>query len=122
MTRVASTGLTLPLDEAKATLLDNKGNLIEFEEQKDGTFKSKTIEGDKDAKGNIAYTYSYDLVAQPTLVTVYVNKVKNAKKTSTTKEEQKAIEDAKVVAQNAPDKKTQKEAEKVASFGKTKLG
>jgi len=113
MAKIAATGLTLPLDEAQKSLIDTKGNLIEFEEQKDGTFKSKkATEGD-------GYNYTYELVAHPALVTVYVTKTKKGeeKKVSTSKEEQKAIEDAKTVAENAPDAKTKKEAERVASIG-----
>ncbi len=116
--RVPHTGLTLPLDEAKTQLTDNKGNLLQFEQQKDGTYHSNDVEGD-------GYTYSFDLVPQTTLVTVYANKVKKGDKKSAnlSKEEAKAIEDAKIVAENAPDSKTKKEAEKVASLGnKTKLG
>ena len=114
MARVPQTGLTLSLDEAKNQLVDGKGNLIEFTEQKDGTFKSNDIEGD-------GYVYSYDLMPHPTLVTVYANKVKKedaSKKKSVNKEEEKALKDAQTVAENAPDKKTQKEAESVAKFGK----
>ena len=123
--RAPQTGLTLPLKDALTQLTDNKGNLIEFEEQEDGSYKSKDFEGDADSKGNVRYRYSYDLMPAPVMVTVYANKIKNednTKKkqasTTTTKEEEKAIEDAKTVAEQAPDAKTKKEAEKVASFGK----
>jgi hypothetical protein len=67
MARVAQTGLTLPLDEAKANLFDNKGQLLEFEEQEDGTFKSAAVESD-------SYTYTYELNPQPVMVTVSVSK------------------------------------------------
>jgi hypothetical protein len=67
MTRVAQTGLTLSLDEAKTSLLDNKGQPLQFEEQEDGTFKSAAIESD-------SYTYTYELNPQPIIVTVSVNK------------------------------------------------
>jgi len=110
MARVASTGLTLPLDEAKASLLDHKGNLIEFEEQDNGTFKSKAVESD-------GYAFTYELNPQPVIVSVSVSKGPKGQETKKSKEEQKAIEDAKTVAANAPDAKTKKEAEKVASIG-----
>ena len=112
MAKIAATGLTMPLDEAQKSLLDLKGNLIEFEEQKDGTFKGKKAgEGD-------GYNYTYELVAHPALVTVYVTKTKKGEEKKLSKEEEKAIKDAETVAENAPDKKTQKEAESVAKFGK----
>jgi hypothetical protein len=74
MARVAQTGLTLPLDEAKASLLDHKGNLLEFKQQEDGTFKSIIIDGDIDKEGNALYQYTYELNPQVTLVMVSVNK------------------------------------------------
>lgn len=82
--RVAQTGLTLSLDEAKATLLDNKGNLLQFEEQKDGTFLA-TVEGD-------GYNYTYELNPQPVIVSVSVNK----KPKGSPEEEKKAIQVAKI--------------------------
>jgi len=109
--RVPTTGLTLSLDDAKKQLVDNKGNLIEFEEQEDGTFQSKEVEGD-------SYNYSYTLSPHPTIVTVTVNKVKReteeAKKRLSA-EEKKALEEAKTIAAQAPDTKTKKEAERYAA-------
>jgi len=111
MARVAQNGLTLSLDEAKAGLLDNKGNLLEFEEQDNGTFKSKAVESD-------GYAFTCELNPQPVIVSVSVSKGPKGQETkNASKEEQKAIEDAKTVAANAPDAKTKKEAEKVASIG-----
>ena len=67
MAKAAQTGLTLSLDEAKSSLLDNKGNVLEFEAQEDGTFKSEAVEGD-------GYNYTYYLHPQTTIVTVSVAK------------------------------------------------
>src|ERR1041385_2279301 len=110
--RVPTTGLILPLKDAQTQLIDNKGNLIEFEEQEDGTFQSKEVEGD-------SYNYSYTLSPHTTLVTVTVNKVKKeastGKKKALTAEEKKAQEEAKIIAEQAPDSKTKKEAERYAA-------
>jgi hypothetical protein len=64
---VAQTGLTLSLSEALAGLLDNKGNLLEFKEQEDGTYRSESVAGD-------GYNYVYELNPQPVIVTVSVTK------------------------------------------------
>jgi hypothetical protein len=63
----AQTGLILSLKEAQTSLFDNKGNLLEFKEQEDGTFKSAAVEGD-------GYNYTYELNPQPVIVTVLVTK------------------------------------------------
>src|ERR1051326_7653313 len=110
--RVPTTGLILPLKDAQTQLIDNKGNLIEFEEQEDGTFQSKEVEGD-------SYNYSYTLTPQPVIVTVAVNKTKKeteeAKKKRLSTEEKKALEEAKTIAEQAPDTRTRKEAERYAA-------
>ena len=110
--RVPTTGLILPLDEAKTQLVDFKGNLIEFEEQENGTFQSKEVQGD-------SYNYSYTLSPHPAIVTVTVNKVKReteeAKKKRLSAEEKKALEEAKTIAEQAPDTRTRKEAERYAA-------
>jgi hypothetical protein len=98
---VAVNGLTLSKQDAMRSLVDHKGNAIQFEEQKDGSLISKAVEGDN-------YTYTYSLVPQIQIVTVSV--AKNPKKNV---EEKKALQDAKTVAENAPDKQTQKEAEQL---------
>ena len=67
----AVNGLTLSKEDALRSLTDNKGNAIEFEEQKDGSLVSKAVEGDN-------YTYTYSLVPQIQIVTVSV--AKNPKK------------------------------------------
>ena len=74
-------GLTLSKEDALRTLTDNKGNAIEFEEQKDGSLVSKAVEGDN-------YTYTYSLIPQTTIVTVSVSK--NPKKKAA-KEEPKPV-------------------------------
>lgn len=98
---VAVNGLTLSKQDAMRSLTDHKGNAIEFEEQKDGSLISKVVEGDN-------YTYTYSLVPQIQIVTVSV-----AKNPKENKEEKKALQEAKVVAENAPDKQTKKEAEQL---------
>jgi hypothetical protein len=60
-------GLTLSKEDALKTLTDFRGNVIEFEERKDGSIMSKPVEGDN-------YTYTYSLVPQTTIVTVNVAK------------------------------------------------
>jgi hypothetical protein len=88
---VAQNGLTLSLKEAQTSLFDNKGQLLQFEEQEDGTFKSAVVESD-------GYVFTYELNPQPVIVSVSVNKEskedakKNASKPrlATAKEEKEA--------------------------------
>jgi hypothetical protein len=106
MARVAQTGLTLPLDEAKASLFDNKGNLLQFEEQEDGTFKAETVEGD-------GYNYTYELNPQPVIVTVSVSKEsKEAAKAKAKVKEKPEVRAATV--------KEEKEAEQYNRFASPK--
>jgi hypothetical protein len=79
----AVNGLTLSKEDALRSLTDNKGNAIEFEEQKDGSLVSKPVEGDN-------YTYTYSLVPQIQVVTVSV--AKNPKKVAEKKQEEKKTE------------------------------
>jgi BRCT domain type II-containing protein len=95
---VAQNGLTLSLKEAQASLFDNKGNLLEFEEQEDGTFKSKVIESD-------SYTYTYELNPQPVIVTVSVTK--------------ESKEEAKKKAANKPRPATAKEEKEAENYNKS---
>lgn len=95
MAKAAQTGLILSLDEAKTSLLDNKGNVLEFEAQEDGTFKSEAVEGD-------GYNYTYYLHPQTTIVTVSVSK-----------EAKEAAKKKEVVSKPRPaTAKEEKEAEK----------
>jgi len=81
----AVNGLTLSKEDALRSLTDNKGNAIEFEEQKDGSLVSKAVEGDN-------YTYTYSLVPQIQIVTVSVakNPKKKEARAASAKEEKEA--------------------------------
>jgi len=71
----ADTGMIMSLNDAQRLLTDNRGEKLEFKEQKDGTWKADDVEGDKDANGNVKYIYQYSLVPQTIMVTVSVAKL-----------------------------------------------
>ena len=71
---VATKGLTLSKEDALGSLTDIKGNHIEFEEQKDGSFISKPVESDN-------YTYTYSFTPQTT--TVVLSVIKKSKEEAT---------------------------------------
>src|SRR5262245_52252298 len=72
---VAGEGMIMTLHEAQTLLTDNKGEPLEFKQQKDGTWKADDVDGDEDAKGNVKYVYQYSLTPQTPMVIVSVSKI-----------------------------------------------